>query len=86
MSDWGGFTAITDVERVMDFQGMRRWRLLVRFQDLRSPGRSETEKSFFQEEILRHDADLIALEELDEYSSFFQPALHLFGYEVSARM
>jgi endonuclease/exonuclease/phosphatase family metal-dependent hydrolase len=61
MSDWGGFTAITDVERVMDFQGLRRWRLL--------------------EETLRQDADLIALEEVDEYSSFFQPCLQLCGYE-----
>lgn len=32
-------------------------------------------------EVLRHDADLIALQEVDHFADFFQPALRIAGYD-----
>ena len=70
---FGGFTSIPMPEISLDFN-LRRWRILevMLGKVYREEGSDIAQEGNF---------DLIALQEVDRYHGFFQPALKLFGYE-----
>lgn len=61
---YGGFTELTKPELILDFDRLRKWRLLEVL--LGGGDAFDTESPAF---------DILALEEVDEYHSFFEPIL-----------
>jgi len=70
---YGGFDKVEHPEICLDFN-LRKWRLLDVIL-----GSSVNEK--IEGDIFFSNPDIIALEEVDNYHSFFQPALHKLGYD-----
>lgn len=75
---FGGFTSVSHVEDCLLFSN-RKWRLLdVMLNSL--PGQNMSLSSSSDDSFISLGADIIALEEVDRYHGFFEPALKHFGY------
>lgn len=68
-NNFGGFDKVENPEICLDFQ-LRRWRLI---EAILGGNGSDDDCSMFP--------DVIALEEVDHYHSFFHPVMSKFGYE-----
>ena len=75
-SIYGGFAKIPNPEIVLDFS-LRRWRLL---EVILSSFENEIGQRPLQDATLL-GPDILAMEEVDRFSGFFEPALAKFGYE-----
>ena len=70
--NYGGFTALTKPEIVMDFDHVRKWRLL---EVILGGGLNKNDGFIADDGRLLPAYDILAMEEIDEYYSFFEPIL-----------